>query len=221
MPDPSALAPLPPQAVVDAAATDWRFAATRLHARLLDDRDRDLVRALYTDPAVMAHVGPAMTPDEADVFFAKLLRWNAETPVRARFWAYCDLGEELSYIGLFSATRIADAPSTWELGQMLLPQRQRRGYALEISVRILDLLMSDVWGLGVEVAVGRHAGENTRLLRIGDALRFERDDPDGQGRETWSLTREEWWARRDAVSDGVRPATPQASAQEAPREPRT
>lgn len=201
-----------------ATAIDWRFAATRLHARLLDERDRSLVHALYTDPAVMAHVGPALSPEDADAFFAKLLRWNAENPVRARFWAYCDLGEELSYIGLFSATRIADAPSTWELGQMLLPRRQRQGYALEISVRILDLLMSDVWGLGVEVAVGRHAGENTRLLRIGDALRFDRDDPDGHGRETWSLTREEWWSRRSAVSDGVRPATPRASAQDGAQE---
>lgn len=201
-----------------ATAIDWRFAATRLHARLLDERDRGLVHALYTDPEVMAHVGPALSPEDADAFFAKLLRWNAEIPVRARFWAYCDLGEELSYIGLFSATRVADAPSTWELGQMLLPQRQRHGYALEISVRILDLLMSDVWGLGVEVAVGRHAGENTRLLRIGDALRFHRDDPDGQGRETWSLTREAWWARRAAVSDGVRPATAPETAQQGMQE---
>ncbi len=196
-------------ATVPAAATDWRFAARRLHARLLDERDRGLIHALYTDPAVMAHVGPALSADAADAFFAKLLGWNAEHPVRARFWVYCDLDQEMSYIGLFSATRIADAPSTWELGQMLLPQRQRRGYALEISVRILDLLMSDVWGLGVEVIVGRHAGENTRLLRIGDALRFDRIDPDGQGRETWSLTREAWWARRAGVSDGVLPTPPQ------------
>lgn len=185
-------------------AVDWRFAARRLHARLIDHRDRDLIHALYTDPTVMAHIAPTLTPQAADAFFAKMLGWNAERPVRARFWAYCDFGQEMSYIGLFSATRVADVPSTWELGQMLLPARQRQGFALEISVRILDLLMSDAWGLGVEVIVGRHAGENTRLFRIGDALRFERVDPDDRGREIWSLTREDWWARRAEVSDGVR-----------------
>ena len=65
---------------------DWCFDTPRLHGRLVDERDRDVYRALYTDPAMMAHIGPALARDAADALHAKVCGWNRETPMRARSW---------------------------------------------------------------------------------------------------------------------------------------
>ena len=65
---------------------DWCFDTPRLHGRLVDERDRDVYRALYTDPAMMAHIGPALARDAADALHAKVCGWNRETPMRARYW---------------------------------------------------------------------------------------------------------------------------------------
>ena len=179
------------------ADMDWRFETPRIRARLIDSRDRDLYRALYTDPTVMALIGPTMNVDDADALFEKVLGWNTEWPVRARFWRMADASG--APIGLYSITRRKVAPDKIELGQMILPQRQSQRFGLEVALWIIDLLMNDRWGLGVDDLVAHNMAENTRVNRIGLALGFEQmgKDPETGHQDAWRLTHTAWQTNRE------------------------
>ena len=192
-----------------AAVIDWRFETARLQARLVDSRDRDLYRSLYTDPAVMAHIGAVMGEAEADAVFGKVLGYNAETPVRARYWRLSDPGTD-DAIGIQSFIRPLADPASLELGMMLLPQSQGQGLGIEASQRFVDLLLGNHWGLDIETVFARHAETNARVARLGATLGFghvdqsveqpapvespvERSAPPP---EEWRLSREEWLVLR-------------------------
>lgn len=180
------------------ADMDWRFETPRIRARLIDSRDRDLYRNLYTDPAVMAHIGAAMNMADADALFEKVLGWNAEWPMRARFWRMADASD--APIGLYSITRRKIAPDKIELGQMILPQWQSQRFGLEVTVWIVGLLMNDRWGLGTDDVVAHNMSENTRVNRIGVALGFEHlgKDAETDHQEAWRLTHTAWLANHQA-----------------------
>lgn len=181
---------------------DWGFETPRLQARLVDDRDRDLYRNLYTDAAVMAHIGAVMSEAEADVVFAKVLGYNAETPVRARYWRLSDRATD-DVIGIQSFVRPVNDPASAELGMMLLPQGQGHGLGIEASQRFIDLLLGNHWRLDIETVFARHADANVRVARLGATLGF--DHVDGHADrpvdrpaptpEEWRLSRQEWLAR--------------------------
>lgn len=177
---------------------DWHFETPRIRARLIDSRDRDIYRNLYTDPAVMAYIGPAMDVADADALFEKVLGWNAEWPMRARFWRLADASDVP--IGLYSITRRKIAPDKIELGQMILPQRQSQRFGLEVAVWVIDFLMNDRWGLGVDDLVAHNMAENTRVNRIGLALGFEHlgKDPETDHQEAWLLTYTAWMRKYEA-----------------------
>lgn len=195
------------------AATDidWRFETLRLQARLVEGCDRDLYRSLYTDVAVMAHIGTVMSEAEADVVFGKVLGYNAETPVRARYWRLSDRGTD-DAIGIQSFIRPLADPASLELGMMLLPQSQGQGLGIEASQRFVDLLLGNHWGLDIETVFARHAETNARVARLGATLGFDHVDRPAEQRasveqpverpapppEEWRLSREEWRALRAA-----------------------
>ncbi len=182
-----------------APAIDWRFETPRLHARLVDSRDRDLYRSLYTDPAVMAHIGAVMSHAEADEVFAKVLGYNAETPVRARYWRLSDRSTD-DVVGIQSVIRPLADPASLELGMMLLPQSQGQGLGIEASRRFIDLLLGNHWRLDIETVFARHAETNARVARLGATLGFDHvdrsaqplDDRPASPSEEWRLSRQEW-----------------------------
>lgn len=185
-------------------AIDWRFETPRVRARLIDINDRDLYRNLYTDPAVMAHIGPAMNAAAADALFEKVLGWNSEWPMRARFWRMAEASD--SPIGLCSITRRKIAPDRIELGQMILPQRQSQRFGMEVALWIIDSLMSDRWGLGADDLIAHNIAANTRVNRIGVRLGFEQlgKDADAGHQETWRLTHAAWLANQPAWRSKLR-----------------
>lgn len=185
---------------------DWRFETPRLQMRLVDSRDRDLYRDLYTDVAVMAHIGATMDGAEADAVFEKVLGYNAETPPRGRYWRLSERDTDEA-IGILSFIRpIADTASL-ELGMMLLARSQGHGLGIEASRRFVDLLLGDHWGLGAEAVFARHADSNARVARLGTTLGFGHVDRPIEGAagqpvaerapapEEWRLSRREWLAR--------------------------
>ncbi len=176
-----------------APAIDWRFETPRLRARLVDDRDRDLYRNLYADPAVMAHIGAVLNQAEADIVFGKVLRYNVETPVRARYWRLSDIasGDDA---GLLSNLRMVEDPGLVELGIMLLPCRQGRRIGLELATKIIDLLMENRWGLDTRTVIARTAPTNARVACLTTQLGFEAIASQNVQQEWWRLTREEWLA---------------------------
>lgn len=195
-----------------AIAIDWRFETPRLQARLIDGRDRDLYRSLYTEVAVMAHIGAAMSGAEADIVFDKVLGYNAETQVRARYWRLSDRSTD-DAIGIQSFIRPLADPGSLELGMMLLPQSQGLGLGSEASRRFVDLLLGNYWGLDIETVFARHAETNARVARLGATLGFDHVDRPAEQRvsveqpierpapppEEWRLSRQEWRALRAAA----------------------
>ena len=190
------------------AATDidWRFETLRLRARLVESRDRDLYRSLYTDAAVMAHIGAVMCEAEADVVFDKVLGYNAETQVRARYWRLSDRSTD-DAIGIQSFIRPLADPASLELGMMLLPQSQGLGLGSEASQRFVDLLLGNHWGLDIESVFARHAETNARVARLGATLGFGHVDRPAEQPierpaappEEWRLSRQEWRALRSTA----------------------
>ncbi len=188
-----------------APAIGWRFETPRLQARLVDVRDRGLYRSLYTDVAVMAHIGAVMSEAEADVVFGKVLGYNAETPARARYWRLSDRKTD-DAIGIQSFIRPLADPASLELGMMLLPQSQGLGLGIEASQRFADLLLGNHWGLDIETVFARHADTNVRVARMGATLGFDHVDRTVEQRasveqpverpasppEEWRLSRQEW-----------------------------
>ncbi len=188
-----------------APVIDWRFETHRLQARLVDSRDRDLYRSLYTDPAVMAHIGAVMSDAEADEVFGKVLGYNAETPVRARYWRLSDRSAD-EVVGIQSFIRPLADPASLELGMMLLPQSQGQGLGIEASQRFVDLLLGNHWGLDIETVFARHAETNARVAHLGASLGFGYVDRSAESAATleppvqrptpppeeWRLSREEW-----------------------------
>lgn len=177
---------------------DWRFETDRIRARLVDSCDRDLYLRLYTDPAVMAHIGATKSEAEAIDVFEKVLGYNAETPVRARYWRL-SLRSSDETIGMQSLVRTAADPATVELGMMLLPQSQGQGYGIEASERIVSLLFGNHWRLDTEAVFARHAVANVRVARLGVTLGFRPVEQPASARAEWGFSKQEWLARSGGV----------------------
>lgn len=172
------------------AAVDWGYAARHVGARLVDDRDRALYRALYSDAAVMAHVGAALAPEAADALFAKVCAANAKTPAMARYWRVDD-ARGGGPIGQVSMLRAAADPRCADLGVMLLPQWQNRGVGLSALAGLVDALLSDRWPLHLDVLTARHAAANPNAGRLTGALGFVVASAD-EAEVLWRLDRRDW-----------------------------
>lgn len=173
---------------------DWCFETSQLRTRLINVGDRALYRALYTDPLVMAQVGPVMTEAGADAAFGKVLDYNLEWPVRARYWQLSDLASGTP-AGLLSIVRAAANPDSVEPGLMLLPQWQGRGIGSELARKLVDILLENRWGLGTEALIVRNAASNVRVASMGVSFGFETPVSEGDAQEKRRLTRRAWLAK--------------------------
>lgn len=173
---------------------DWRFETPRVHARLIDARDRALYRALYTDPRIMTHIGPALDTAAADAVFEKACGYNRESPMRARYWRLADRASDEA-IGMQSIVRSGTEPGVVELGLMLLPAWQGRRLGVEITDALLEGLFGDRWSVDAMAATARHAPGNARVGRLGASLRFEPEAQDDAALHEWRMTKSAWLQR--------------------------
>lgn len=171
-------------------AGDWTFSTRRVHARLVDHRDRALYRALYSDVGVMAHVGTTLDPDAVDALFAKVCRANAKASAIARYWRVDD-ARGGGPIGQVSMLRGSDDARCADLGVMLLPQWQNRGVGLSALAGLVDALLSARWPLGLEVLTARHAADNPNAGRLTGALGFVVASTE-EAEVLWRLDRRDW-----------------------------
>lgn len=184
-----------------AAPIDWRFDTPRLHGRLVDERDRDFYRALYTDPAMMVHIGPPLARDAADALHAKVCAWNRETPMRARYWRMA-LHDTDEAVGMQSILRSDDAPRSVELGLMVLPPFRGRHFGLEITAGVLDALFDPRWALDLDTVIARHVPGNLGVGRLGELLQFDACRLPGPDASGLRMTRALWAAVRAARGEG-------------------
>lgn len=164
------------------------FKTRRLRLHPLGAGDRALYLRLYGDPATMREVGTALAPAAAARAFDAVLATLAIDPPGAAYWVLRDAaGEGFGLMALvFDAAR-----ASAELGLLLPPSRQDRGYASEAIGGLLPRLrafpgLASVWTRHRE----GHHGAAGLMRRTGFVADGNRD-----GYARWRLDRAGWPAR--------------------------
>lgn len=166
---------------------DWAFSTRKIDARLIDACDRDLYRALYMDRYVMRHIGPTLRSDEVDTMFWKVLRWNSEVPMRARYWCLSEKQHGVS-VGM---SALVQHSGGYEIGLMILPEWQGTGLGLLVTRSIRDMSMMGRWGDRIQTLTLQPRIGNVASRGLCEKLGFRLIDEDDQ-RVFWRLTRNEW-----------------------------
>lgn len=174
------------------------FATPRLRIRPLEASDEALFLRLYTDPALMRHIGAPLSPEAARRGFRAACRQAGDASASAQRWIIADHASGTA-IGLLGLHRHDGEDATAELGVMLLGDWQGRGLAAEALAALVDvafdaLRLSSVWT--------RHAAGNDAVVRMMLALGFQRGESAvdiSAGECRWHVLRDDWDARRRAA----------------------
>lgn len=158
--------------------------------RPLESGDADLYRALYTSPAVMAHLGGPLAPATADACFRTLMTRGDRAGRH-----YAVLRDDGIACGLGAIMLVPAEASAAELGLMLLPDHWRRGLGTAVLRALADIAFanSTCQCLRVQYAHGHAASE-----RVAMSLGFKpagAGGPESKERETSGRIRTAWLAR--------------------------
>lgn len=171
------------------------FDTARLHLRPIGEADEALYCHLYTDPDLMQHIAPPITMEAARRSFAMALRQQSWARQR---WILVDQAATartgVGLLGLFLDAGEA-AGRCAEIGVMLLPAWQGRGFAAEAIAAMAErvFLASHVDALWT-----RHAPRNALATGLMHKLRFVPEDmPGDASQRRWTLTRARWAQLRD------------------------
>lgn len=145
---------------------------------------------LYTDAALMQHVGPPLALEQARRGFARDCKAAATSSPRRALWAIVeeDSGQAC---GLLALVRERDEPRFAEIGALLSPDRHNRGYAAEA---IAALIAHAFCALDVERLHTRHLVANGSAGGLMVKLGFDAQRT-GDGMR-WELQRSHWPAVR-------------------------
>jgi RimJ/RimL family protein N-acetyltransferase len=165
------------------------FDTARLRLRPLDGRDEALYRGIYTDPLVMRHVAAPLSASEACSSFTIACRHNAAAC--GREWWVCVERVGRRSIGIVGMTRRNDRDDGTEehgieIGVLLLPAWQRRGFAAEA---IAALIERTVQHQPTAVLWLHHAAGNTAMRRLARSLGFQLE-VDGSAGVCWQWRRD-------------------------------
>ncbi len=178
------------------------FTFRRARAVSLSWKHAALISELFSSPIVMRHVGTTSDDGDCEALFQRMLRHTRRPPVtaRAHFWAlsHARTGEAL---GIVSLARDAEGSRSGETGVMLLPQAHASGVGLYALDALVDALVQDRWGFGLDRIWGRFQVANGVVRKVAIRLGFEpgADGPD-DGCERWVLSPAGWQARAGALS---------------------
>lgn len=172
----------------DRVGPDWSFAGPRMSCRLVDHRDRDLYRKLYTSAEVMAQIGPTMSDEQADAVFAQACSHNLRVmpALRARYWAVTERASS-RLAGIGSLVRETPGGDAMEIGVMLLPDHQRGALGKEVFAGIVALARAVAWRPPLRTLFARHAEANGHAGRLPESCGFAREGRPG-GEVRWYMT---------------------------------
>lgn len=164
------------------------FDTERLHLRPMDDGDEAFYCRLYTDPELMRHIAAPMSPERAQRSFHAVMKQQGGSRM---IWIIAEHGDEAAcgILGVFPQDDAA------EVGVMLVPQAQARGFAAEVIASIAGALFRT--GRVVRLWT-RHATQNAPAGRLMRNLGFEPCAQDRlppgipAGEMRWDLLREAW-----------------------------
>lgn len=168
-----------------------RLESDRLQLNPLDEADEALYCRLYTDSRVMARIARPQTRAEAARGFRASLGMNAEMPNRRSVWTMT-LKSSGSAVGLIGLDR--DEPDGAEVGVVLPPEHQGRGFATEAIGALADHAFS---ALGLLRMHTRHAPDHGLAAGLMQSLGFEPIQADaGEHGWRWQLTPSRWTRRQ-------------------------
>ncbi|MDQ3287523.1 MAG: GNAT family N-acetyltransferase [Pseudomonadota bacterium] len=178
------------------------FQTERLHARPIAVGDQALYLALYSDMKVMLHIGSPLTLDAAARGFAEVMRQAGEQAGSLSVWVLSERVSDVR-IGILALSGKAGGESL-ELGAMLLPEAQGRGFAAESQAALLDRLFQTT---RIRAVWSRNAELNLAARSVRMKLGFLQVSAASQRGELmrWEMTRARWQALRAskaAVDDG-------------------
>lgn len=153
------------------------FDTPRLRLCLLQPQDEALYCALYTDPGVMAHVGPPLSAEAARRGFSVARRRNGDPGGTERRWAVLERHSGTA-VGLLALLRGPQDPGNVELGVMLLPGAQRRGFARELNDAVVARAFAP-GGWGLHRVWARHAPGHGAAAGALEASGFKPGPPEG------------------------------------------
>jgi RimJ/RimL family protein N-acetyltransferase len=168
----------------------------RLRLRPMQDGDRDLYVTLYSDADTMRHIAPAQSAEAAARGFLVALAATQASPPARRFWVMCDLsGAEVGLLGLDH-----DAPGSGEVGALIPPPHQGRGYATEAIAALADHAFG---ALCLQRLHTRHAAGHGLAAGLMSGLGFEpAPDAPGPHPQRWQLDPGRWAARTGRQGPG-------------------
>ena len=161
------------------------FYSPRLQMRPLAEGDDAIYLALYTDPDVMTHIAAPLVPDVARAGFERSCHLNAEPGGWVSRWAVLDRASGAA-LGLLAVLRDPGDPGTAEIGVMLLPAAQGRGFAREVVGALVALVFSAC--PGIDRVWARHRVDHAAAAALMRAVGFPVESACGK-RATCSRTR--------------------------------
>jgi RimJ/RimL family protein N-acetyltransferase len=167
----------------------------RLQLRPLEPGDEALYVRLYSDPVSMARIAEPQTPEAAARGFRAALAAQAQVPPQRLFWVMHErvLHQDVGLLGLD-----LDEPGGGEVGALIPPEHQGRGYATEAIAALADHAFGT---LGLQRLHTRHAAGHGLAHGLMQGLGFLPGEPEpGPHPQRWSLTPERW-ARRQGRGD--------------------
>ncbi|QSX78771.1 GNAT family N-acetyltransferase [Agrilutibacter solisilvae] len=173
----------------DPALPEMRTA--RLRLRPLAAGDEALYERIYCDPVLMAQVADPLPPAAARDCFTRIVQGRAP---RWRLWVMHEAAQDVD-IGLAALVTNAQPRKGADVGSMVLPAWQRRGYTVE-ALRQLATHAFEV--LGLPMLVGRHAATNAGSIAVLRRLGFRpvpvepTDRFDARFDLRWELTAAAW-----------------------------
>lgn len=166
----------------------------RLRLRPLEPGDEALYVRLYSDPVSMSRIANAQSPDAAARGFHAALAAQRKQPPARLFWVMHERVQELAF-GLLGLD--LDEPGGGEVGALIPPAQQGRGYATEAIAALADHAFG---ALGLMRLHTRHADGHGLAHGLMQGLGFAQDAavPGGPHPQRWSLTPARWAARQSA-----------------------
>lgn len=175
---------------------DATLLSARLWLRLLDAEDSThtaLYCALYTSEAVMAEIGPVLSPEAADAACRTMARHNRMSVPGHRTWVIEDRHEGVD-AGVVALHRRGTRA---ELGLMLLPEAWTGRVSREVLAPVIAYGFE---AMSLEhIDAGCRDGRNTRVSRrLLVPFPFEPVPAPKPGSAYWCLARSAWLARAAA-----------------------
>lgn len=160
----------------------------RLRYRLLSQADEALYCDLFSNPDVMKYVGPTLSRADALRGFKKALALM-QKPFGWRITTIIERADNKA-VGI-SIIRLVDASlRRAEVGSILLPAAQAKGYGPEYSAALIDYAFKNrgVEIMSAQVVEGNTPNE-TLLTNLGFSRGADSAVVGGLTRRTWTLTR--------------------------------